>query len=135
RIYAPVGSHETLLAYLVRRLLENGANSSFVHQLVDDAVPVEALAADPVAQAAHDGGTPHPKVVLPAALFGTERVNSAGYDLASPPARQALEDAIAASRTREFGAGDGARPARKVCNPADRRDVVGQVHDASPEAV
>jgi RHH-type proline utilization regulon transcriptional repressor/proline dehydrogenase/delta 1-pyrroline-5-carboxylate dehydrogenase len=158
RIYAPVGSHGTLLAYLVRRLLENGANSSFVHQLVDDAVPVASLAADPVAEAALHGGAPHPKVVLPEALFGTERVNSAGYDLASPPARRALEDAIAVSRTQDFHAGDvgrtqdfraadvgrtqdvratdaGASPARKVCNPADRRDVVGQVHDASPASV
>ena len=136
RIYAPVGSHETLLAYLVRRLLENGANSSFVHQLADDAVPVAALAADPVVEAARHGGAPHPKVVLPEALFGTERVNSAGYDLASPPARHALEDAVAASRTRDFCAGDaGDASARPVCNPADRRDVVGQVHDASPAAV
>jgi RHH-type proline utilization regulon transcriptional repressor/proline dehydrogenase/delta 1-pyrroline-5-carboxylate dehydrogenase len=147
RIYAPVGSHETLLAYLVRRLLENGANSSFVHQLVDDAVPVASLAADPVAEAARHGGAPHPKVVLPEALFGTERVNSAGYDLASPPARRALEDAIAASRTQDFHAGDvgraqdvragdaGACPPRKVCNPADRRDVVGHVQDASPGSV
>jgi RHH-type proline utilization regulon transcriptional repressor/proline dehydrogenase/delta 1-pyrroline-5-carboxylate dehydrogenase len=135
RIYAPVGSHETLLAYLVRRLLENGANSSFVHQLVDDAVPVATLAADPVNQAAREGGVPHPKVVLPASLFGAERVNSAGCDLASPPVRQALEAAIAASRTLGFCAGNtGDAPARQVCNPADPRDVVGQVHDASSEA-
>jgi RHH-type transcriptional regulator, proline utilization regulon repressor / proline dehydrogenase / delta 1-pyrroline-5-carboxylate dehydrogenase len=136
RIYAPVGSHETLLAYLVRRLLENGANSSFVHRLVDDAVPVEALAADPVVEAARDGGAPHPKVVLPAALFGDERANSRGCDLASPPVREALEAAIVASRAQYFRAGDiGSSPSRPVCNPADRRDVVGQVHDASPETV
>jgi RHH-type transcriptional regulator, proline utilization regulon repressor / proline dehydrogenase / delta 1-pyrroline-5-carboxylate dehydrogenase len=136
RIYAPVGSHETLLAYLVRRLLENGANSSFVHRLVDDGVPVADLAADPVVEAARLGGAPHPKVVLPAAMFGSERVNSAGCDLASPPVRQTLESAIAASRAPGFGAADaGDAPARSVCNPADRRDVVGHVHDASIEAV
>ncbi len=136
RIYAPVGSHETLLAYLVRRLLENGANSSFVHQLVDDAVPVAALAADPVTEAARYAGAPHPKVVLPAALFDPERTNSAGCDLASPPARHALEAAIAASRAQNYSAGDaGDAPARPVCNPADRRDVVGHVHDATPAAL
>jgi RHH-type transcriptional regulator, proline utilization regulon repressor / proline dehydrogenase / delta 1-pyrroline-5-carboxylate dehydrogenase len=135
RIYTPVGSHETLLAYLVRRLLENGANSSFVYQLVDDTVPIAALAADPVEQAARHGGTPHPKVVLPADLFGTERMNSAGCDLASPPARRALEDAIAGSRAHNFRAGDANdAPARPVCNPADRRDVVGHVHETSANA-
>jgi RHH-type proline utilization regulon transcriptional repressor/proline dehydrogenase/delta 1-pyrroline-5-carboxylate dehydrogenase len=99
-------------------------------------VPVEALAADPVVEAARDGGAPHPKVVLPAALFGDERANSRGCDLASPPVREALEAAIVASRAQYFRAGDiGSSPSRPVCNPADRRDVVGQVHDASPETV
>jgi RHH-type proline utilization regulon transcriptional repressor/proline dehydrogenase/delta 1-pyrroline-5-carboxylate dehydrogenase len=60
RIYAPVGTHETLLAYLVRRLLENGANSSFVNQIVDEAIPIESLLKDPVASAREQGGLPHP---------------------------------------------------------------------------
>ena len=81
RIYAPVGTHETLLAYLVRRLLENGANSSFVHQLADEKTPIEDLTADPVEEAAKYAGAPHPAIVLPQDLFGAERKNSRGYDL------------------------------------------------------
>ncbi len=69
RIYAPVGTHKTLLAYLVRRLLENGANSSFVHQLVDDKVAIEELVADPVAEAGAFEGAPHPEIALPADMF------------------------------------------------------------------
>uniref|UniRef100_UPI000A81DE81 bifunctional proline dehydrogenase/L-glutamate gamma-semialdehyde dehydrogenase PutA n=1 Tax=Ralstonia sp. RL TaxID=1839756 RepID=UPI000A81DE81 len=83
RIYAPVGSHETLLAYLVRRLLENGANSSFVNQIVDENIPVESLIADPLATAQKLGGEPHPNIALPVKLFGGERDNSAGVDLSN----------------------------------------------------
>ena len=81
RIYAPVGSHETLLAYLVRRLLENGANSSFVNRIVDPAVSIASLVVDPVAVAAEGGGAPHANIPLPAALLPGRR-NSRGADLA-----------------------------------------------------
>src|SRR3712207_474565 len=83
RIYAPVGTHETLLAYLVRRLLENGANSSFVNRINDPTVPVEALVADPVAEARALSplGRPHDGIALPSDLFGEARVNSMGLDL------------------------------------------------------
>src|SRR5208282_6743414 len=82
RVYAPVGSHETLLAYLVRRLLENGANTSFVNQIADASVPIEALIADPVAaaRAIEPVGAPHPKIALPRDLFAPARPNSAGLD-------------------------------------------------------
>ncbi len=80
RIYAPVGGHRDLLAYLVRRLLENGANSSFVHQLADENLSDEDLLADPVAKIAAVGGARHPSISLPADLFG-ERQNSQGIDL------------------------------------------------------
>jgi len=81
RIYAPVGGHRDLLAYLVRRLLENGANSSFVHQLADERLSDEDLIADPVAKIAAVGGTRHPAIPLPRDLFAPERPNSAGLDL------------------------------------------------------
>ncbi len=81
RIYAPVGGHRDLLAYLVRRLLENGANSSFVHQLADEDVSEEELLADPVEKVRSHGGTRHPAIRLPAALFMPERANSEGLDL------------------------------------------------------
>lgn len=81
RTYAPVGGHRDLLAYLVRRLLENGANSSFVHQLADQSVSEEELLADPVEKVLAVGGTRHPAIALPADLFRPERVNSEGMDL------------------------------------------------------
>src|SRR6202140_5971255 len=78
RIYAPVGTHETLLAYLVRRLLENGANTSFVNRIADPAVGIDELIADPGREAERiiPLGAPHPKIVLPRALYARERINS-----------------------------------------------------------
>jgi RHH-type proline utilization regulon transcriptional repressor/proline dehydrogenase/delta 1-pyrroline-5-carboxylate dehydrogenase len=90
RIYAPVGEHRDLLAYLVRRLLENGANSSFVHQLADEAVSAEVLLASPLQ--ASDA----PALPLPEALYGTSRRNSVGADLACLAMRAPLEAALAA---------------------------------------
>jgi RHH-type proline utilization regulon transcriptional repressor/proline dehydrogenase/delta 1-pyrroline-5-carboxylate dehydrogenase len=81
RIYAPVGGHRDLLAYLVRRLLENGANSSFVHQLADETLSDADILADPVARIVAVGGTRHPGIPLPSDLFAPERKNSAGLDL------------------------------------------------------
>jgi RHH-type proline utilization regulon transcriptional repressor/proline dehydrogenase/delta 1-pyrroline-5-carboxylate dehydrogenase len=81
RVYAPVGSHEDLLAYLVRRLLENGANSSFVNRIVDEQTPIEDLIADPVEKLRELSYKPHSKIPLPAELFGELRPNSKGLDL------------------------------------------------------
>ena len=92
RVYAPVGSHRDLLAYLVRRLLENGANSSFVHQLADEAVSAEALLESPL-HARGDSGLP-----LPVALYGAERPNSTGADFACAAMRAPFEQALVAVR-------------------------------------
>src|SRR3954471_22137263 len=81
RIYAPVGGHRDLLAYLVRRLLENGANSSFVHQLADESLSDADIIADPVAKIAAVGGSRHPAIPLPKDLFEPVRGNSRGLDL------------------------------------------------------
>ncbi|WP_313076979.1 trifunctional transcriptional regulator/proline dehydrogenase/L-glutamate gamma-semialdehyde dehydrogenase [Melaminivora sp.] len=111
RIYAPVGTHETLLAYLVRRLLENGANTSFVHRVADTAVAPETLVEDPVAavhaQAARTGtpGLPHPRIPLPVALYGAARTNAHGLDLAAEPVLASVGRALAASRAEPFFAG------------------------------
>ena len=131
RVYAPVGSHETLLAYLVRRLLENGANSSFVNRIADAAVPVEALLEDPVeaARAVVPLGAPHPKISAPRDLFAPERANSAGLDLSNESRLAALYDSARQSAQADWVA--GAAHARAVLNPADQRDVVGHVADAS----
>ncbi|WKW50982.1 bifunctional proline dehydrogenase/L-glutamate gamma-semialdehyde dehydrogenase PutA [Rhodomicrobium lacus] len=144
RIYAPVGTHETLLAYLVRRLLENGANSSFVHQLVDERVSVDELIADPVQEAARLGGAPHPEIAAPADLFAPRR-NSRGLDLADAVERDAFARAIEASRAVTFRAApttfraapvpaDAAKdagPPRAIVNPADPADIVGHAADAT----
>src|SRR5687768_13628810 len=95
RIYAPVGGHRDLLAYLVRRLLENGANSSFVHQLADENLTDRDLLADPVAKIVAVGGTRHPSIPLPGDLFAPERPNSRGLDLNDRPELDRVAAAVA----------------------------------------
>src|SRR3954470_16893478 len=95
RIYAPVGGHRDLLAYLVRRLLENGANSSFVHQLADERLSDSDLIADPVARIAAVGGTRHPAIPLPAELFAPERRNSQGLDVNDGPELDRIAKTVA----------------------------------------
>ncbi len=143
RIYAPVGTHETLLAYLVRRLLENGANTSFVNRIADQTIALEELVQDPVqtvaAFASHDGrlGAPHPAIALPRDLYGSARVNSRGLDLADERTLADLAQRFAVDASKSWlaepliarGAAQGAwQPVR---NPADPRDEVGQVRDAT----
>ncbi|TSE34870.1 Bifunctional protein PutA [Tepidimonas fonticaldi] len=150
RIYAPVGTHETLLAYLVRRLLENGANTSFVHRIADASVPLEALVEDPVATvegwARAEGalGLPHPRIPAPAALYGDARVNSAGLDLTDEGTLATLQRALEASRAAPLHAAprlaEGLAPAnggatQPIVNPADHGDVVGTVVEACPDDV
>lgn len=143
RIYAPVGTHETLLAYLVRRLLENGANSSFVNRIGDKSFAVEELIADPVdqARAIVPLGAPHPMIRAPRELYGAERANSAGLDLSNELVLAQLAADLAASAETAWSAlpmtGDGEAigTARPVFNPADHRDLVGHVVEASPELV
>lgn len=101
RIYAPVGTHETLLAYLVRRLLENGANSSFVHQLADESVGMEEILVSPLRL------EPQSAFVLPPVLFGNGRKNSAGLDLEVATQRAPLQtayDALVVPTVPEFDA-------------------------------
>ena len=141
RIYAPVGTHETLLAYLVRRLLENGANSSFVNRLADPKVKMDDLVADPVetVRAMAVPGAPHEAIALPRDLFGKERANSAGFDLAD----DGVLETLSAELRRSAGVAWRAAPVlvggpaqgqpQPVRNPADRVDVVGEVVEASAE--
>lgn len=90
RVYAPVGPHKDLLAYLVRRLLENGANSSFVNRFLNDKVPLADAVEDPVATVQAVDATPHPHIRLPPDLFAPERANSAGLDVGNREDVQAL---------------------------------------------
>ena len=133
RVYAPVGSHETLLAYLVRRLLENGANTSFVNRIADASVPVDELIEDPVeaARALVPVGAPHPKIVLPRDLFAPERANSAGLDLSNEARLGRARPSAGAKRESRLARRAPAAPRRaRFVNPADPRDVVGHVADA-----
>ncbi len=136
RIYAPVGTHETLLAYLVRRLLENGANSSFVNRIADPAVSVDELAADPVeiVRAMPHPGHRHDQIALPSMLY-PDRRNSDGIDLSDEDALAALAAALRESAATAWTAAPegGEGTARPVLNPADHRDGVGTVFEASPE--
>ncbi len=146
RIYAPVGTHETLLAYLVRRLLENGANTSFVNRIADEALPLAELVEDPVrtvrAMAQRDGhvGAPHPAIALPRALYGSQRANSRGLDLASEATLKSLSHALYASGTPPWSVspmlgsdatGSATGTSYKLLNPSDRSDEVGTVRDAT----
>jgi RHH-type transcriptional regulator, proline utilization regulon repressor / proline dehydrogenase / delta 1-pyrroline-5-carboxylate dehydrogenase len=142
RIYAPVGSHETLLAYLVRRLLENGANSSFVNQIVDENVDIDSLIADPFDLARQLDGTPHPNIPLPADLYGSERRNSAGIDLSDENRLRALAASFAELGVQQWQAAPLlAVPAIQhgeplwIFNPADHADTVGTVIEASTAEV
>ncbi|HEX5933933.1 MAG TPA: trifunctional transcriptional regulator/proline dehydrogenase/L-glutamate gamma-semialdehyde dehydrogenase [Pseudorhizobium sp.] len=141
RIYAPVGTHETLLAYLVRRLLENGANSSFVNRIADPAVSVDELTADPadLVRAMVVPGARHEQIALPRDIFGRTRLNSAGLDLSNEHCLEMLSKALQHSATTGWTAAPvipGISPEgdpRPLHNPADHRDVVGQVTEASDE--
>ena len=154
RVYAPVGTRATLLAYLMRRLIENGAAASFVHRAAAAATPLELLCADPVELAARHAGAPHPRIPLPRDLYAPERSNSAGVDLANPALRAPLLAAIADSRSQPIEvqpliaaapAGAGAavsassatNPAlrREIRNPADLSELVGHVLDAGDDVV
>nr|WP_041474539.1 trifunctional transcriptional regulator/proline dehydrogenase/L-glutamate gamma-semialdehyde dehydrogenase [Erwinia sp. Ejp617] len=143
RIYAPVGTHETLLAYLVRRLLENGANTSFVNRIADATLPLDELVADPVAAveklANSEGavGLPHPKIPLPRDLYGKHRQNSAGLDLANEHRLASLSSALLSGACQNWQAQpliDGPLEAGEllpVRNPAEPLDVVGHVRHAT----
>ena len=141
RVYAPVGGHADLLAYLARRLLENGANSSFVNRITDAAAPIEALIADPVDTVRGYGSVPHPKIPLPRALYGADRVNALGYDLADlaglRPVAAAMTEAMGtawhAAPLVSGRAHDG--PSRTITDPADRRRTVGEAIEAQPATV
>ena len=139
RIYAPVGTHETLLAYLVRRLLENGANSSFINRIADPDVAVEELVASPAsvvrASARIEGelGLGHPRIPLPRALFGPLRANSRGMDLADEASLAGLAQVLRGTAGERWRAeptrlarGES-REGQPVRNPARPADIVGSV--------
>ena len=140
RVYAPVGSHEDLLPYLVRRLLENGANTSFVHALLDDKVPVATVVGDSIGALEATGGAPHPRIPLPFDLFGAARSNTLGVDLSIAAERDRLASAIAdllplsagpivAGRESRLGEGTA------LISPADTTRTIGRIWSTSSEDI
>jgi RHH-type proline utilization regulon transcriptional repressor/proline dehydrogenase/delta 1-pyrroline-5-carboxylate dehydrogenase len=148
RIYAPVGRRATLLAYLMRRLIENGAAGSFVYRAAA-LWPVDELSADPLEAAVRHAGAPHPGIPLPSDLYAPERRNSAGVDLADAAQCAALSAAIDRSRDQLIevqpllasapiaaASGDAARGSRReIRNPADLEELLGSVIDATDSDV
>ena len=137
RIYAPVGSHKELLAYLVRRLLENGANSSFVNRIADDEVSLDELVRDPVADLETLEPKRNPLIPLPRDIFGPARRNSAGVDLSDPLVREPLLKRLKALESSDWTARPtlGKGKARAISSPSDRRIKVGTVHEATAAEV
>mmetsp|Transcript_21116 Transcript_21116/g.24309 ORF Transcript_21116/g.24309 Transcript_21116/m.24309 type:complete len:1147 (+) Transcript_21116:303-3743(+) len=138
RIYAPIGSYKLLLAYLVRRLLENGANSSFVNRLVDANIPVDQLTRDPIAIAKRHDCQQHLQIPSPRHIFGDARMNAAGIDLTNPQTLCALLDELSMYSQETWIAmpllskpvevkGQG----YPVTNPANNSEVVGQLYHAT----
>ncbi len=147
RIYAPVGGHEDLLAYLVRRMIENGANTSFVHRLADDETPVAELVRDPVAsvEAELEQGQPMPSALLPRPrrILSDGREAAAGSPLFDSAARSALLGEVSAALAEPFAVGPlvggaltaGGDGAVLLTCPHDRRQRLGSVVTATPEQV
>ncbi|WP_148863830.1 bifunctional proline dehydrogenase/L-glutamate gamma-semialdehyde dehydrogenase PutA [Marinobacter fonticola] len=138
RIYAPVGAHQDLLAYLVRRLLENGANSSFVNQIVDTRITPEEIAKDPIAIVEALGDTIASKaIVRPADIFGAGRRNSKGWDITDPVTIEQIEQGRGAFKTHRWKGGpvmavdSAGTEVQVVRNPADPEDTVGHVTQTS----
>ena len=141
RAYAPVGGHEELLPYLVRRLLENGANTSFVHALLDERVAPEDVVRDPVAAAMAQPDR-HPRIPRPCDLYGPERRNPEGRDYSIAATRAAAARARAAVEAERFAAGPivggtlrAAARSAAATSPADRTRTIADVADASREDI
>lgn len=138
RIYAPVGSHRDLLGYLVRRLLENGANTSFINMIADDTTPIENIISDPVARIASLAHKPHPYIPLPKNLFGKERKNSGGIDLSNIHHLEKLKTAMDAALTQKWeafpiisGKNITESPAQTLSSPSNSQVIVGSVREAT----
>lgn len=130
RIYAPVGCYEDLLPYLVRRLLENGANSSFVNRIADKTIPISDLIESPVKKIGRLGVIPNPKIPLPRNLFAKARLNSIGKDLSNYAELKSLAESIHNALQKIWQASPFLREIKKgkpVFDPADNRRQIGVI--------
>ncbi len=145
-VYAPIGSHRDLLPYLVRRLLENGANTSFVNQIMNPDASVESLVVDPVDNSQKTGGRVHSQIALPSALFTHEhpvsRTNAQGLNLHAPDVITTLQARMAPFFRKTYQArciinGESHKTVTPtvILNPGHRHDVIGQAYSATPALV
>ena len=135
RIYAPVGEYKDLLAYLVRRLLENGANTSFVNRLVDEKLPIEEIVADPVMKVRRETRTRHPAIPLPADLYGSQRRNASGVDISDTHRLRQLAHSMQQAQERWtaapiLAAASSDSASHDVYSPSDRSAIIGRVVEA-----
>ncbi|WWO95465.1 MAG: trifunctional transcriptional regulator/proline dehydrogenase/L-glutamate gamma-semialdehyde dehydrogenase [Candidatus Dasytiphilus stammeri] len=148
RIYAPIGSYEKLLSYLVRRLLENGSNTSFVNRLANKSVSIEELISNPIEivdkLSSTEGtiGLPNPKIPLPINLYGAERLNSIGINLNNEKDLSLLSTELLKNSTKKWyatsiikGTVDEEECNRKIINPAEHNDIVGYARDVTAKEV
>ncbi len=141
RIYAPVGSHEDLLPYLVRRLLENGANSSFVNRIVDEKAPISLLVEDPVATAQQSLDKINQNIPLPLAIFEPQHVNSSGFDFTDRDAVARLQQHYGAKELNHWHAKpliagrEGGHIESSVVSPQQTNRTIGRVSDATEEDI
>jgi len=141
RVYSPVGSHEDLLPYLVRRLLENGSNTSFVNRIVDESLPVEKVVESPIQKVATADVHAHPSIPLPRNIYGDERVNSSGVNLANSSDVAALASGMQPFARVQWnvepilGRPLGREPGtvKENINPARLDDIIGSVRQTSAE--
>ena len=136
RVYAPVGSHKDLLGYLVRRLLENGANSSFINRIADETQSIESIIADPVARTASLVSKPHPHIPLPRALYKSERKNSLGMDLSNPHVLAHLMQIMGEEKSVISGPIINGKliteaKSQPIVSPQNTTHVVGEVYEAT----
>ncbi|MGD8559072.1 MAG: bifunctional proline dehydrogenase/L-glutamate gamma-semialdehyde dehydrogenase PutA [Gammaproteobacteria bacterium] len=141
RVYAPVGSHKDLLPYLVRRLLENGANTSFVNRITDDRQPIDDIVADPVQRVQGSNLSAHPRIPLPVAMFGEQRRNSSGINLSDEQELLALQSQIEPYHQQQWLASplvDGNAlqgDKQPLVNPANHQQIIGEVIVATEQHV
>ena len=141
RIYAPVGSHHDLLPYLVRRLLENGANTSFVNRIGDPRILIDDVVADPLARARSWDYAPAERLAAPRDMYAPERRNAEGISLADQDAMSELDAAIGIGAATDYAAmpdsghSTSSGTARDACEPADRRRRIGTIVDADRPTV
>ena len=141
RVYAPVGSHEELLPYLVRRLLENGANTSFVNQIVDEHTPVEQIIANPIHETEILKQKRHPRIPLPRKIYAEQRLNSQGINMSDPVSLAELDKALTEACNKSLIAAAIVRgnmmPGKQqaIHNPANREEIIGELQLADTQAV